>query len=316
MFCVFERGRTMKKIKIGGVLEASAVAMGCMRIAGFESKEVAALINTALDGGIDFFDHADIYGGGGSETIFAKAVREAAIPRDKMILQTKCGIKRGLYDFSKDHIISSLENSLKRLGTDYVDVYMLHRPDTLVEPEEVAGAFAAIHKAGKAKYFGVSNHSPGQIRLLNKYLGSGQRIICNQLQFSPAHTGMIDSGLNVNMTNAASVDHDGGILDFCRLEDITIQAWSPFMYGQFEGVFLGSDKYPELNEAINELASQKNVPAGAVVIAWILRHPANIQAICGTTKVENIKGVCQACSFEMSREEWYKIYLSAGNKLP
>ncbi|MCL1788398.1 MAG: aldo/keto reductase, partial [Defluviitaleaceae bacterium] len=236
----------MKRIKIGGQLDASAVSMGCMRIPGLERSAVASLLQTALDGGIDFFDHADIYGGGKAETVFATAVKDLGIARDKMLIQTKCGIKSGLFDFSKEHIITSLDNSLQRLETDYVDVFLLHRPDTLMEPEEVAEAFDILHKAGKARFFGVSNHNPAQIRLLNKYLG-GNRLIVNQLQFSPAHTGMIDVGLNVNMTNPPSVDHDGSILEFCRLEDITIQAWSPFLYGFFEGVFLGSDKYPKLN---------------------------------------------------------------------
>jgi len=307
----------MKKLKIGGKLEASAISMGCMRIASMDSKDVAALINAALENGVNFFDHADIYGGGGgSETIFAKAVKDAGIPREKMILQTKCGIKKGQFDFSKEHILVSVDNSLKRLGTDYVDVFMLHRPDTLVEPEEVAEAFSAIYKAGKAKYFGVSNHNSGQIRLLNKYLPAELRPITNQLQFSPAHTGMIDSGFNVNMVNSASVDHDGSILDFCRLEDITIQAWSPFVYGQFEGIFLESEKYAELNKVLDELAAEKNVSIEAITIAWILRHTAKIQAICGTTNAERLKGICKACSFEMSRDEWYRIYLAAGNKLP
>lgn len=307
----------MKNIKVGGKLEASAISMGCMRIANMDSKDVAVLINTALENGINFFDHADIYGGGGgSETIFAKAVKEASIPRDKIILQTKCGIRRVLYDFSKEYILNSIDNSLKRLNVDYVDIFMLHRPDTLIEPEEVAEAFAAIYKAGKAKYFGVSNHSPGQIRLLNKFLPKELQLITNQLQFSPAHTGMIDSGINVNMLNQASVDRDGGILDFCRLEDITIQAWSPFVYGQFEGIFLESEKYAELNKVIGEMALEKNVSVEAITIAWILRHPAKIQAICGTTNAERLRGISKACSVEMSREEWYKIYIAAGNKLP
>jgi len=306
----------MKQIKIGNQLKASAVAMGCMRISGLERLKVARLLKTALDGGIYFFDHADIYGGGEAEVVFARAVKDEAMPRDKMLLQTKCGIKKGVFDFSKKHIIDSLEQSLKRLETDYVDVFLLHRPDTLMEPEEVAEAFTTLHKAGKARYFGVSNHNAGQIRLLNKYLGDKHKIVANQLQFSPAHTGMIDVGLNVNMINPSSVDHDGGILEFCRLEDITIQAWSPFLYGYFEGVFLGNDKFPELNEAINNLAAEKKVTPEAVVIAWILRHPAHIQAIPGTTNAERLKGMCESCSFEMSREEWYKIYCAAGNVLP
>ena len=305
----------MKRVKLGNKLDVSAVSMGCMRISGMERGKVADLIKTAVDGGIDFFDHADIYGGGSSETVFATAVKDLGISRDKILIQTKCGIKKGLFDFSKEHIVSSLENSLKRLNTDYVDVFLLHRPDTLMEPEEVAEAFETLHKAGKARYFGVSNHNPGQIRLLNKYLGNN-KLVANQLQFSPAHTGMIDVGLNVNMTNPPSVDHDGSILEFCRLEDITIQAWSPFLYGFFEGVFLGSDKFPGLNKAIDEIAAEKNVTAEAVVVAWILRHPAKMQAIPGTTNAERLKGICEGCGFEMSREEWYAIYRAAGNVLP
>ena len=305
----------MKTIKIGG-LQAPAIALGCMRISKMANEDLVALIKTAMDNGVNFFDHADIYGGGESETVFARAAKSADIPRDKMLLQTKCGIKKGLFDFSKEHIIASLDASLKRLGTDYADVFLLHRPDTLVEPEEVAEAFAKIHKAGKARYFGVSNHNSGQIRLLNKYLGSDQKVVANQLQFSPAHTVMLDSGFNVNMTNTASIDRDGSILDYCRLEDITVQAWSPFLFGQFEGVFLGHEKYKELNAAIENMAAEKNVTPEAIVIAWILRHPAGIQAIPGTTNAERLKGMCKAGSFEMSREEWYKIYLSAGNELP
>lgn len=306
----------MKKIKIGGELQTSAVVMGCMRIAEMERPQVAKLVKTAMDGGIDFFDHADIYGGGKSETVFAQAIKDEKISRDKIILQSKCGIRQGQFDFSKEYILTSTDGCLKRLDTDYLDVLLLHRPDTLMEPEEVAEAFTSLHKSGKVRYFGVSNQNPGQIRLLNKYLGAKQKILINQLQFSPAHTGMIDSGINVNMTNPPSADHDGGILEFCRLEDITIQAWSPFLYGFFEGVFLGDPKFPELNKAINELATEKKVTPEAIVVAWILRHPANMQVIPGTTNVERLEGMCRACSFEMTREEWYSIYIAAGNILP
>jgi len=304
----------MKKIKLGQQLEVSAVAMGGMRLPDLDRKGLAALVQAAIDGGINFFDHADIYGGGRSESMFADAVKDLNLNRQDIFVQTKCGIRNGFFDFSSQHIISSLENSLQRLEMDYVDVFLLHRPDALVEPEEVAQAFDMLYKAGKARYFGVSNHNPGQIRLLQKYLG--HKLIVNQLQFSPAHTGMIDTGLNVNMTNAPSFDHDGSVLDFCRLEDITVQAWSPFLYGYFEGTFLGSDKYPKLNEAISELAEEKNATPEAVVVAWILRHPANMQAIPGTTKAERLAGICKGCTIEMSRQEWYKIYRAAGNRLP
>ena len=312
----------MKNVKIKNPsaanrpLSASAVVMGCMRISDMKRADVARLLKTAMENGINFFDHADIYGGGGSETAFAQAVKDENISRDKMILQSKCGIRKGMFDFSKEHILASVDGILKRLETDYLDALLLHRPDTLMEPEDVAGAFAKLHKDGKVRFFGVSNQNPGQIRLLDKYLDSEQKIVINQLQFSPAHTGMVDSGLNVNMTNPPSVNHDGGILEFCRMEDITIQAWSPFLYGLFEGVFLGSDKYQDLNKAIDEMAADKKVSPEAIVIAWILRHPANMQAIPGTTNPERLKGICAACSFEMSREEWYRIYLAAGNVLP
>ena len=306
----------MKRIKIGGKLEASQVSMGCMRIPGLERAEIATLVKTAVDGGIDFFDHADIYGGGKAESVFATAVKDLGIARDKLLIQTKCGIRNGLFDFSKEHILASIDNSLHRLETDYVDVFLLHRPDTLMEPEEVAEAFYAIHKAGKARYFGVSNHNAGQIRLLNKYLGGDNKVIVNQLQFSPAHTGIIDVGLNVNMLNPSSVDHDGSILEFCRLEDITMQAWSPFLYGFFEGVFLGNEKYAGLNNAIDELAKEKNATPEAIVIAWIMRHPAKIQAIPGTTNATRLEGICAGADVELSREEWYKIYIAAGNVLP
>ena len=305
----------MKYIEIGKQLKASAVALGCMRIAGLERKPAEELLQTALAAGIDFFDHADIYGGGGSESVFAQAMQDAGVGRDKVLLQTKCGIRKGFFDFSKEHIVDSLEKSLQRLKTDYVDVYMLHRPDTLMEPEEVAEAFAALHKAGKVRHFGVSNQNPAQMRLLGKYLGE-RRIIANQLQFSPAHTGMINLGLNVNMLNASSVDHDGSVLEFCRLEDITLQAWSPFLYGFFEGVFLGDAKFPELNAQIDLLAKAKGVSPEAIVIAWILRHPAKIQPIPGTTKPERVQSLCQACAIDLSREEWYQIYCAAGNVLP
>ncbi|MCL1987991.1 MAG: aldo/keto reductase [Firmicutes bacterium] len=304
----------MKTIKIGGQLETSAISLGCMRIGSLQRAEVANLIKTALDSGVNFFDHADIYGGGEAETTFAQAIADESIPREKIFIQTKGGIKQGQFDFSKEHIISALDKSLQRLKTDYADVFLLHRPDTLFEPEEVAEAFETLHKAGKAKYFGVSNQNPGQIQLLQKYLNV--KIIANQLQFSPAHTGIIDAGFNVNMTNPASVNHDGGILEFCRLEDITIQAWSPFLYGFFEGVFLGSPKFPELNKAIDELAQAKNVTPEAIVVAWILRHPAKIQPIPGTTKADRLKSMTAAYSIEISRQEWYNIYTAAGNKLP
>lgn len=305
----------MKKINIGnGKINASEIILGCMRINKLTKAEVSTLINTALEEGINFFDHADIYGGGRSEEIFAEAIDMNPSIREKFIIQTKCGIRQGYFDFSKEHILNAVEGSLKRLKTDYIDVLLLHRPDTLMEPEEVAEAFYILHSSGKVRNFGVSNQNPMQIELLNKYLS--QKIIINQLQLSITNTGMIDSGLNVNMKIDRSIDRDGSILEYCRLKEITIQAWSPFQYGFFEGIFLDNDKFPQLNSKINEIAEIKGVTNTAIAIAWILRHPAKIQPIAGTTNPGRLKDICRASEVELTRQEWYEIYRSAGNKLP
>lgn len=305
----------MKKINIGnGELKASEISLGCMRMANLTVREASVMIHTAIEEGINFFDHADKYGGGKSEEVFAQAIDMNPSVREKILIQSKCGIMQNSYDFSKEHILNAVDGSLKRLRTDYLDVLLLHRPDALVEPEEVAEAFTALHSAGKVRYFGVSNHNPMQIELLSRYLS--QKIIINQLQFSIAHTGIIDAGINVNMKLDRSTDRDGSILDYCRLKDITIQAWSPFQYGFFEGVFLDNDKFPELNQKINEIAAAKGVPNTAIAVAWILRHPAKIQTIVGTMNPERLRGICKASGVTLTRQEWYDIYLAAGNKLP
>jgi predicted oxidoreductase len=307
----------MKNINIGnGKIQGSEIALGCMRMGALNKDEAEKVIKTSLEEGINFFDHADIYAGGKSEEIFSEAINLTSDLREKIILQTKCGIVPGkMFDFSKEHILNSVDGSLKRLKTDYVDTLLLHRPDTLMEPEEVAEAFSNLKESGKVKHFGVSNQNPMQIELLNKYLGDNS-IIINQLQFSIMHTGMIDSGINVNMKVDNSIDRDGSILEYCRLKDITIQAWSPYQYGFFEGVFLGNEKFPELNDAIDELAEKKGVTNTAIATAWILRHPAKIQTVVGSMNSSRIKDICKASRIELTREEWYKIYLAAGNKLP
>ncbi|MNE50968.1 Oxidoreductase YdhF [compost metagenome] len=230
------------------------------------------------------------------------------------MIQTKCGIRHGFFDFSKAHIVQSVENSLKRLKTDYVDVLLLHRPDTLMEPEEVAEAFDYLEQKGMVKHFGVSNLNPLQIELLKKNVK--QPLLFNQLQLSIMVSGMIDAGFNVNMTNSASVVHDGGILEYSRLHDMTIQPWSPFQYGFFEGVFLGNDKFPELNEVIDRLAAEKGVADTAIAIAWLLRHPASMQPIVGTTNTQRLLDIAKASDITLTRQEWYEIYRAAGNKLP
>jgi len=305
----------MNKIQVKhSKLVIPEIALGCMRIADMEVKDVEILLKTSLEEGINFFDHADIYGGGKSEEVFAKAVKSGGIKREDMIIQSKCGITNGYFDFSKDHILDSVDKILKRLDIDHLDALLLHRPDTLVEPEEVAEAFDILETSGKVLNFGVSNQNPMQIDLLKKYVK--QPLLFNQLQLSIMRTGMIDTGLNVNMKVAGGLDHDGSILDYSRLNDMTIQAWSPFQYGFFEGIFLGNDKFPELNGVIDELAAKYEVTNSAIAIAWILRHPAKIQTIIGTTKPFRVQEMSKASHVKLSRKEWYDIYKAAGNLLP
>jgi predicted oxidoreductase len=305
----------MKHIKIANSdLNASEISLGCMRISDMTNQEISNLIRTALDEGINFFDHADVYGGGKSEEKFSEALGMNPSLREQMLIQTKCGIRKGSFDFSKEHILQAVDGSLRRLRTDYVDVLLLHRPDALVEPEEVAEAFTILQNSGKVKYFGVSNQNPMQIELLSKFLK--QKILINQLQFSITNTGMIDAGINVNMEINPSINRDGSILDYCRLKEITIQPWSPFQYGFFEGVFLDNEKFPKLNQKINEIAATKGVTNTAIAIAWILRHPARMQPIVGTTNSGRLKDICKASEVTLTRSEWYELYLAAGNKLP
>ncbi|GAA0493785.1 aldo/keto reductase family oxidoreductase [Salinibacillus aidingensis] len=305
----------MKKLKLGtSDLNVSNISLGCMRMGKLSKDQAAKVINSALDAGIDFFDHADIYADGKSEEIFSDAIGMNSSVRENIVLQTKTGIRKGYFDFSKEHIVGSVEESLKRLKTDYIDVLLLHRPDTLVEPEEVAEAFHELKKSGKVNHFGVSNHNPLQIELLKKYVE--QDLIVNQLQLSVMHTGMIDKGLYVNMKHENGLDRDGSLLDYSRLHNMTIQAWSPFQYGFFEGVFVDHDQFPELNEKLKEVGDKYGINKSATAIAWILRHPARIQPILGSMNPERITNIAKASEVVMTREEWYEIYRAAGNELP
>ena len=304
----------MKRITVGSKIDASAVAMGCMRIKD-AAENADRIINTALECGIDYFDHADIYGGGECEEVFGKFLGSNKSVRDKITVQTKCAIRKGFYDFSKEHIINSVEGSLKRLKTDYVDVLLLHRPDTLMEPEEVAEAFSLLESEGKVKYFGVSNHNEKQIELLKTAVK--QPLIINQLQLSIPESGMITSGLNVNMKNDESVMHDGGLLEYSRIKGITIHAWSPFQQGFIKKPFIGDrENFPELNKRLEELAEQYNAEPITIASAWILRHPANIQLISGSMNPDRIKAICKGADITLTREEWYSVYLAAGFRLP
>ncbi|MBM1152118.1 aldo/keto reductase [Enterococcus durans] len=304
----------MKQIQLGASSQmVSSVILGCMRING--AKDPVKVIETAYDNGINFFDHADIYGGGECESIFADALAKTSLKREDLFIQTKCGVVPGvMFDFSKKHIIESVEGSLQRLKMDYVDALLLHRPDTLVDPSEVAEAFDELEKSGKVRHFGVSNQKPMQIDLLKKYVK--QPLLANQLQFGLKHSGMIDQGIHVNMTDDGSVDHDGSVLDYSRLNDMTIQAWSPYQYGFFEGVFIGNEKFPELNQALDNLAEKYGTTPTGLAAAWILRHPANVQVIAGTMNPGRIEEIAKASEIQLTREDWYELYRAAGNILP
>lgn len=294
--------------------EVSQVALGCMRIGNMTDKEADIYLATAVECGYNYFDHADIYGGGRCEEVFGAALKRNGKLRDKIIIQTKCGIRKGMYDFSKEHILSSVEGSLRRLGLDSVDILLLHRPDLLMEPDEVAEAFDELEKSGKVRHFGVSNHSAPQIELLKTSVK--QELSINQMQLSIATASMISSGANVNLCNEDGVNRDGYLRDYCRLNGITIQPWSPLQHGFIEGSFSKNEKYAELNRTIGELAEKYGVTETGMAIAWLLRLPDKMQPVVGSTNIERIKAVAEAADIEITREDWYKIYLAAGYRLP
>lgn len=306
----------MKTIPLGtSGLDIPPLAVGCMRINGLEKNEAEQFIQTALEEGATFFDHADVYGGGDCESVFADAIHMNSKVREKIFLQSKCGIRPDIaFDFSKKHILDSVEGSLNRLNTEYLDVLLLHRPDILVEPEEVADAFNILSEQGKVRHFGVSNQNPMQIQLLQKFVE--QPIVANQLQLSITNANMISQGLHVNMSDDGAVNRDGSVLDFCRLNEITIQPWSPFQFGFFEGVFLDNDKFSVLNNKINEIAGKYGVSNVTITMAWLLRHPAKMQPVTGTMNKQRLKDCIKAADIRLTREEWYEIYLAAGNILP
>lgn len=301
-------------------ITAPQVVLGLMRIAEKSDEEIRTLVGAARDAGIDFMDHADMYGGQlhECERRFAQALKLSPSERDELTIQTKAGIVPDgpYFDFSYEHIIESVEGSLKALDTDRIDILLLHRPDALVEPEEVARAFDELHAAGKVLHFGVSNHTPRQIDLLKKHVN--QPIVANQLQLSITHSTIVAQGVAMNMqAESQSVTLDGGgIVDYCRLNDITIQAWSPFQAGFFDGVFLGNDDYAELNAVIDRLAAQYDVAPEAIATAWITRHPAQMQVVLGTTTPQRITDSAAGADVTLTRAEWYELFRAAGWKVP
>lgn len=307
----------MKQIDLGATdLKVPAIAVGCARMGLIEVSQAARHIANALEQGVNYFDNADIYsdGKGSSERVFGQAWKELGIDRSELLIQSKCGIVPGvMYDLSKEYIIRSVEASLKRLQTDYLDTLVLHRPDMLMEPEEVAAAFDELEQAGKVRYFGVSNMSPMQIELLKKCVR--QPIVADQMQLSAAHCPMIRSSMEVNMLTDGAVDRDGGILDYCSVKDITVQAWSP-LKRVGRGMFLQDEEFAPLNQVLNEIGETYGITPAAAAIAWLLRHPAGIQVLAGTTNLQHFNEICKAADIRLTRQEWYRIYLAAGNILP
>ena len=308
----------MKTLNIvNGPQKASRIVQGCMRIPDLTKEAAAEVIRTAYDCGINFYDHATCYGNGAAELKFAEAFPLTGIKREDIFIQSKCGLcfERNEFDWTKENILSSVDDSLRRLNIDYLDSLLLHRPDVLFDPEEVAEAFDLLEESGKVRFFGVSNVVPMQMELLKKYVK--QPLVINQLQLSLEQSQLIDQDLYMNnKTTEYSVNRDGNAFDYCRLNDVTIQAWSPLQVGMFQGTFIDNPDFPELNKTLGELAERENVSKSAIAIAWILRHPAKMQAIIGTMDPVHIKEMCAAYDVTLSHHDWYALYLSAGKFLP
>ena len=309
----------MKTINVvNGPQNVSAIIQGCMRMPALSTEDAAKVIRAAYDCGINFYDHATCYGeNGAAESRFGDAFPMTGIKREDIFIQSKCGLcfDRNEFDWSKDNILSSVDDSLRRLNIEYLDTLLLHRPDVIYDPEEVAEAFDILEKAGKVRFFGVSNLVPMQIELLKKYVK--QPLVINQVQLSLEQSQLIDQALYMNNKQTEfSVNRDGHILDYCRLNDITIQAWSPLQVGMFGGTFIDNPDFPELNNALSELGEREGVSKTAVAIAWILRHPAKMQAIIGTMNPSHIQEACDASNVNLSHHDWYTLYLAAGKYLP
>ena len=295
-------------------MKKSKLALGCMRMSALTNAEAERVILDAFEHEITLFDHADIYGGGKSEELFGSALNTHPWLREKIILQDKCGICKGYYDLSRAHILEAVDGSLKRLGTDHLDILLLHRPDALMEPAEIAEAFQLLRKDGKVFHFGVSNMNPAQIELIEQ--AAPGSITINQLQFGLGHTALIDEGICVNTTFDQGIVRTGSVLDYCQLKKIEIQAWSPLQYGFFEGTIFSNSKYQPLVQKLESIGAEQHVSAPAVAIAWIMRHPAHIVPVLGSMNIQHLDELYEAVNVQIERKTWYELYQLAGNPLP
>ena len=294
--------------------EAGQIIVGCMRMDSRTPQELANMIDDLADRGIRFYDHADIYGHGKCEELFGEAMQLANTPREDLIIQSKCGIRDGWYDLSKDYILDSVDGILNRLQTPYLDLLILHRPDALMEAKEIAEAFDQLQKSGKVRHFGVSNFTPEQIRLLQTEVK--QPLLVNQLQLSIPNAWMISQGLEANMPTQGALDRTGHVLEQMRQMGITIQTWSPLQYGDWEGTFLDNPEFAELNKTLQKLADKYNVSKSAIAAAWILRHPAGMQVVTGSSRMDRILDMAKARKVDLTRKEWYDLYRAAGQRIP
>lgn len=301
---------------VNGPQKVSSIIMGCMRMPALSVDEAATMINTANESGINFYDNATCYGENGeAETRFGDAFIKTGIRREDVYIQSKCGILSDEFNWTKENIIASVDDSLRRMKLEYLDALLLHRPDLLYEPEQIAEAFDELERNGKVRYFGVSNVPTMMLEVLKKYVR--QPLVFNQLQFSLDQSQLLDQTLYVNnLTTDRSIDRDNGTLDYCRLHDITVQAWSPLQCGFFKGCFVDSPDFPELNRVLGEIGEKYGAPKTAVAIAWILRHPARMQAIAGTMNPSHLRDICEASKVELTHNEWYRIYRASGKFLP
>ena len=297
--------------------ELSEIVLGMMRIKDKSVREVEELVETALSVGINAFVLADIYGRGRCEELLGLVLKNRPDLREKMWIQSKCGIRIEeftYFDFSKEYILQSVDGILERLQVDYLDSLLLHRPDALMESDQVAEAFDLLYKQGKVRDFGVSNQNPMMMELLKKDVK--QPLAVNQLQLSAAFTPGFESGFHVNMEDSQAAIRDGSIFEYCKLHDVVIQAWSVLQFGYFKGNFVGNEKFQALNQVLDRLAIKYGVTSSTIAISWILRYPAKMQAVVGTTNPKHLREVSQAANFSLTRKEWYEIYLAAGNDLP
>lgn len=302
---------------VNGPMNVSAIIQGCMRMPSLSKEDAAAVIRTAFDCGINFFDHATCYGYGEAETRFAEAFPLTGLRRQDIYIQSKCGIcpERREFDWTKEYILSAVDGILQRLNTDYLDMLLLHRPDLLFDPAEVADAFQTLKITGKVRWFGVSNLMPMQIELLKKY--AKVPLIFNQVQLSLEQSQLIDQAFYMNnKTTDMSISRDGSLLDYCRLNDMTVQAWSPLQVGMFGGTFIDNPDFADLNTALGKIAEREGVTKAAVALAWILRHPAKMQTVIGTMNPQHIQEACEAARVTLSHHDWYALYLASGKFLP